>query len=108
MKTASFARFSPARLLPMAALGWLLLTAGIVATHAGDTDVGKNPAPQDNRPGRAEQKPDNAVHDDDLVITPGGPVRKENVHPVGPNEAVRREKDGTLVIVPRTDNTDQK
>ena len=36
----------------------------------------------------------------DLVITPAGPIPKENVHPVGPNEIVRRNADGTYTIVP--------
>lgn len=35
----------------------------------------------------------------DLVITPAGPIPKENVHPVGPNEIVRRNADGTYTIV---------
>ena len=36
----------------------------------------------------------------DLVITPAGPIPKENVHPVGPNEIVRRNEDGTYTIFP--------
>jgi hypothetical protein len=39
---------------------------------------------------------------EDLVITPAGPVRKENVHQVGPNQAVRRNTDGTYTIVPES------
>jgi hypothetical protein len=41
---------------------------------------------------------------ENLVITPAGPVRKENVHRVAPNQAVRRNKDGTYTIVPKTDS----
>lgn len=36
---------------------------------------------------------------DDLVITPAGPVPKERVSRVGPNQIVRRNKDGTYTIV---------
>ena len=44
-----------------------------------------------------------------LVITPAGPVPKENVHHVGPNQEVRRQKDGSYIIVPKTDQKpDQK
>ncbi|MFY9988911.1 MAG: hypothetical protein WAK31_29425 [Chthoniobacterales bacterium] len=35
----------------------------------------------------------------DVVITPAGPMPKENVHKVGPNEVVRRNDDGTYTIV---------
>jgi hypothetical protein len=41
---------------------------------------------------------------EEFVITPAGPVRKENVHRVGPDEAVRRNEDGTYTIVPKTDS----
>ncbi|MEA2993063.1 MAG: hypothetical protein QOD40_1983 [Alphaproteobacteria bacterium] len=37
----------------------------------------------------------------DLVITPAGPMRRENVHKVGPDQAVERNPDGTMTIVPR-------
>ena len=39
---------------------------------------------------------------EDLVITPAGPVPKENVHQIGPNQAVRRNPDGSYTIVPKT------
>jgi hypothetical protein len=41
--------------------------------------------------------------EDAMVITPAGPVRKGDVQPVGPNEVVRRNQDGTYTVVPRTD-----
>ena len=41
---------------------------------------------------------------EEFVITPAGPVRKENVHRVGPDEAVRRNEDGTYRIVPKPDS----
>jgi len=65
----------------------LLLQAGGLFAHAQGADMGKSGKPKK----------------DDLVITPAGPVPKESVHRVGPNEEVRRQKDGTYVIVPRTD-----
>jgi len=37
----------------------------------------------------------------EYVITPAGPVLKKNVHTVGPDEEVRRNKDGSYSIVPR-------
>jgi hypothetical protein len=42
-----------------------------------------------------------ADNKDDLVITPGGPRRRDQVHPVQPGEAVRQNPDGTYTIVPR-------
>jgi hypothetical protein len=36
---------------------------------------------------------------DKLVITPGGPRPPEQVHPVGPDEMVRRNPDGTYSVV---------
>jgi hypothetical protein len=41
---------------------------------------------------------------EETVITPAGPIPKENVHQVAPNEAVRRNQDGTYSIVPRTNS----
>jgi hypothetical protein len=38
---------------------------------------------------------------DDIVITPGGPRRRDQVHPVGPGETVRRNQDGTYTVVPK-------
>ncbi len=106
MKVVSLIRWSQA-----AGLAWLLLGGSAVATQAGDNDMGndtKTTTQQSNPSDEAKQKPKEAGRDDDLVITPGGPVRKDNVHPVGPNETVRREKDGTLVVVPRGQETDRK
>jgi hypothetical protein len=37
---------------------------------------------------------------DDLVITPGGPRPRDQVHHVGPGEALRQNEDGTYSIVP--------
>jgi hypothetical protein len=55
----------------------------------------------------ADQDPTEKLNDspskDEMVITPAGPVRRENVHPVSPNEVVRRDRDGSYMITPRTD-----
>jgi hypothetical protein len=45
--------------------------------------------------------------EDDLVITPGGPRPRNQVHPVRPGEAVRQNEDGTYTIVPRDVHPDQ-
>ncbi len=78
---------SLARPLVMAGLALLLLVTGSVLGRSQGAEMGKS----------EEKKEQN------LVITPAGPMPKENVHQVGPNEEVRREKDGSLVIVPRLD-----
>jgi len=36
----------------------------------------------------------------DLVITPGGPRAKNQVHALKPGEALRRNQDGTFTVVP--------
>jgi hypothetical protein len=38
---------------------------------------------------------------DDLVITPGGPRRRDQVHRVKPGETVRQNEDGTYTVVPK-------
>jgi len=38
---------------------------------------------------------------DDLVITPAGPRRKSQVHPVKPGETIRRNPDGTYTTIPK-------
>jgi hypothetical protein len=40
----------------------------------------------------------------DVVITPAGPMPKEKVHRVGPNEVVRRNDDGTYTIVRKSND----
>jgi hypothetical protein len=45
----------------------------------------------DDSPGKGE---------DDLVITPGGPRPRRQVHQVRPGETVRHNEDGTFTIVP--------
>ena len=45
---------------------------------------------------------------DDLVITPGGPRRRDQVHHVGPGEAVRQNEDGTYTVVPKEPPTGPK
>jgi hypothetical protein len=50
----------------------------------------------------ATEKLNDSPGKDELVITPAGPVRRENVHPVSPNEVVRRGLDGRYMITPRT------
>jgi len=38
---------------------------------------------------------------ENTVITPAGPVPKDKVHRVGPDEMVRRKADGSLEVVPK-------
>lgn len=58
----------------------------VAMTSSGGGSCGKD--------GSADKK-------DDLVITPGGPRPREQVHPVGPGETVRRNPDGTYTVVPK-------
>jgi|SRR5712691_1041102 len=45
---------------------------------------------------------------DDMVVTPGGPRRRDQVHRVGPGETVRRNADGTYTVVPKEAPADAK
>ena len=36
---------------------------------------------------------------DEMVITPAGPMRKRDVRPVGPDEMVIRNEDGTYQVI---------
>jgi len=47
---------------------------------------------------KGQAQPD---QEQDMVITPAGPVPRNRVHPVRPGETVRRNKDGSLEIVPQ-------
>jgi len=79
----------------------LLVAMGSAApADLGATQMGKHSDPRANAKAGSQKK--NADDQTDLVITPGGMVRRNNVHQVAPNQAVRN-KDGTLQIVPRTD-----
>jgi hypothetical protein len=46
------------------------------------------------------KKPKRPSEKEDLVITPGGPRPKDQVHALKPGEALRRNEDGTYTIVP--------
>jgi len=43
-----------------------------------------------------------------MVVTPGGPRRRDQVHRVGPGETVRRNADGTYTVVPKEAPADAK
>jgi hypothetical protein len=46
------------------------------------------------------EKPNQSDDQSNVVITPAGPMPKDNVHPVKPGEKVRRKDDGSLEVVP--------
>jgi hypothetical protein len=48
-----------------------------------------------------KDKGDKPNKPEEMVMTPGGPKPKSHVHPVDPDEMVRRNEDGTLSVVPR-------
>jgi hypothetical protein len=76
---------------------------GLIAT-TGATQSGGNYMKKERETGEQDAGKPSPPTREDLVITPAGPVRKENVHRVAPNQAVHRNKDGTYTIVPKTDS----
>jgi hypothetical protein len=46
------------------------------------------------------KEPKRPLEKKDLVITPGGPRAKDQVHALKPGEVLRRNKDGSYTIVP--------
>jgi hypothetical protein len=72
--------------------------------HPSTKLVDSSAAPGPTNAGGAPNEPRNErksqSKDHDLVITPAGPMPKESVHPVRPNEAVRRNPDGAYSVVP--------
>jgi hypothetical protein len=58
----------------------------------------------ERKTGEENTKKSSPPPEDQLVITPAGPMQKKNVHEVGPNQVVRRNKDGTYTIAPKTDS----
>jgi hypothetical protein len=116
--TRSFAEFRKKRCIPRT--GCLLVSlvelgtcwelepialAGPMIIHCGDrTMSGKAKTDSDasmERPAPPDDK-------NNVVITPAGPVPREKVHPVGPNEIIRRNEDGTYTIVPKSDSKDKE
>ncbi len=59
------------------------------------------PVDTSTKPG--QRPPAEALPEEDLVITPAGLVRKNNVHLVQPDQTVRRNSDGSYAIVPTED-----
>jgi hypothetical protein len=58
--------------------------------------------------GEGAKKPTPPDDKGELVMTPAGPMPKEKVYPVGPNEIVRRNEDGTYSIVPKPDRSNKE
>jgi hypothetical protein len=58
------------------------------------------PRPAKTDCGGGTDKPTPPDDKQDMVITPAGPMPKQIVQPVGPNETVRRNEDGTYTTVP--------
>jgi hypothetical protein len=85
-----------ATLVLTAARGWVIL--------AGAVQPGDDYMTKERKTGEEHAKKPSPPPEEDLVITPAGPVRKKNVHQVAPNQAVRRNQDGTYTIVPKTDS----
>jgi len=55
-------------------------------------------------PQRCHSSANEPSEDCDLVITPAGPRPRDSVHPVRPNEAVRRNPNGTYTVVPKDED----
>jgi hypothetical protein len=54
-------------------------------------------------------KPKGSKEETDLVVAPGGPRPKEQVHGVGPGQSVRRNEEGTYTVIPEDEPpTDDK
>ena len=75
---------------------------------AGDSIIshyGEKPMPRQTKTdcGGSTDKPTPPDNKRDLVITPAGPIPKEEVHLVKPGEIVRRNEDGTYTIIPNPD-----
>jgi hypothetical protein len=45
---------------------------------------------------------------EEVVITPAGPVSKDQVHPVGPGETIQRNPDGTYSVIREKDQEDKE
>jgi hypothetical protein len=62
----------------------------------------------ENDPAGSDQpreKSSSPGEDGDVVVTPAGPMPRESVHPVHPDEAVRRNPDGSYTVVPNDPGT---
>jgi hypothetical protein len=51
------------------------------------------------------EKSSSPGEDRDVVVTPAGPMPRNSVHPVRPDEAVRRNPDGSYTVVPKDPGT---
>jgi hypothetical protein len=54
------------------------------------------------------RKPNDEKNKEDSVLTPGGFRPKRSVKYVGPNEAVLRREDGSYVVIPREQLSDDE
>lgn len=87
----------------------LLIPSGLLLRHL-DARAATSPeqvgddgmADQDKERSKADKKKSPPAAEE-MVITPAGPVPKKQVHEVKPGEAVRRNKNGSLTKVPRSD-----
>lgn len=55
-----------------------------------------------------DEKPKKSSEKENQVITPGGPRPKDKVRAVKPGEVLRRNPDGTYVIVPVDNPAEQR
>jgi hypothetical protein len=71
------------------------------ATAVESSDMKQNAPNPAGGSAPADKHSEKPEEGSDLVRTPAGPMRKGNVHEVGPNDEVRRQENGTYVVVPR-------
>lgn len=50
---------------------------------------------------KPEEKKEEDEKEQEIIITPAGPMPKDRVHHVGPDQVVRRNEDGTYSVVPK-------
>jgi hypothetical protein len=80
----------------------IVAVAQVPGPLAGALKSGDDGMAKEHKMGKQDTDKHSPTLNENLVVTPAGLVQKKNVHQVGPNQAVRRNQDGTYTIVPKT------
>jgi hypothetical protein len=91
--------------LPFVFMAWLAAGQGFTSAAAQVSSEpcsgGSSMSPTSKTSGASGSEKPTPPDDNNVVITPAGPVPRDRVRRVDPNEVVRRNEDGSQTVVPK-------